>query len=57
MLKTFTKEFYESRYINFSRLNKFIRQVFNKLFRIKNIYMDRFSGNINSFLASFVINQ
>lgn len=46
-LEIFYEEFYGWRYIKFSRLDKYRRQVFKKSFMIKDIYIDRSGSYIN----------
>lgn len=46
-LEIFYEEFYGWRYIKFSRLDKYKRQVFEKSFIIKDIYIDRSGNYIN----------
>ena len=43
--------------IEFNRLDQNMRQVFNKNFMAKGIYMNRFSSHINQRLTNLVINE
>ena len=57
MLEVFCEEFHRWRYTEFSKLDKYIRQVLKKTFMIKKIYMGRPSDYINQRLANLVINE
>ena len=57
MLKVFYKEFYEWKYLEFSRLDKYIRQVLKESFMTKEIYISRPGGHVNQYLANLVIDE
>ncbi len=57
MLEAFCAKFYEWQYTEFSKLDKYIRQVFKEIFMIKRIYMDKPSGHIYQYLANLVTNE
>ena len=57
MLEIFYKEFHKWGYIELSRLDKYIRQVFKKTFMTKKIYMSKPDCHINQYLASLVIDK
>ncbi len=57
MLEIFYEEFYEWGYIEFSRLDKYIRRVLKETFMTKGIYMDRPDGYVNQRLANLVIDE
>ncbi len=57
MLKIFCDEFYEWGYTKFSRLDKYIRQVFKETFMTKGIYISRPGDHVNQRLANLIIDE
>ena len=57
ILEVFCEKFHGWGYIEFSMLDKYIRQVFKKTFMAKRIYMSRPSSHVNQRLANLVINE
>lgn len=57
MLEVFCEGFHRWRYIDFSRLDRNIKQVLKKTFIAKGIYMGRPNGPMNQYLANFVIDE
>ncbi len=57
MLEIFCEEFYGWGYTEFSRLDKYIRQVLKETLITKGIYIDRPGGHINQRLANLVIDE
>lgn len=57
MLEVFREKFYGWRYIEFSKLDKYIRQVLKETLMTKSIYISRPGSHINKRLANLVINE
>lgn len=57
MLDVFGEELYGWRYTEFSRLDKYIRQIFKKTIITKNIYMGKPGGYINQYFVNLFINE
>lgn len=57
MLEVFYKNFHRWGYIEFSRLDQNIRQVFKETFIAKRIYINRLSGHVNQHLANLIIDE
>ena len=57
MLEIFCKEFYGLGYIEFSRLDQYIRQVLKETFMTKDIYLGRPGSHVNQRLANLIINE
>ena len=57
MLEVFYGEFHGFGYIEFSRLDKYIRRVLKESFMTKGIYMGKPGGYVNQRLANLVIDE
>ena len=57
ILEVFCEEFHGWGYIEFSKLDRNIRQVLKETFMAKGIYMGRPSGHVNQRLANLVIDE
>lgn len=57
MLEVFYEEFYGWGYIEFSKLDQNVRQVFKKTFMTKRIYISRLSSHVNQYIANLIIDK
>ena len=57
MLEVFREEFYGWGYTEFSRLDKYIRQILKEILMTKGIYIGRPGGHVNQRLANLVIDE
>ena len=57
MLEVFCEEFHRWEYIEFSRLDKYIKQILKETFMTKRIYKDRPNSHVNKCLVNLVINE
>lgn len=57
MLEVFYEEFYGWGYIEFSKLDQNVRQVFKKTFMTKRIYISRLNSHVNQYIANLIIDK